>query len=105
MFKRYKLEIDGEVTRGHIEEAARVLWVRRYEPGNGTSYDLEILPRIDGGHLLTWDGGRVLARIHPGGALRGGSAEVIVRAGKLSKPDHVAIVALVSSLYAGGVLV
>jgi hypothetical protein len=104
-FMRYRLDIDGVASPGHIESAGPVLWIRRYEPGNGTSYDLEIFPRIGGGYLLAWDGGQVLARLYGGQAAQGGAAEVRLRSGELPDPDHRAIVALVSSLYAGGVLV
>lgn len=77
-----------------------------YQPGTGTSYDLEIVPRAHGGYLLVWDGVGAYGRLSWGNARSGGPALWELRAGarQVPKVDREAIVALCGELFRRGVL-
>jgi hypothetical protein len=98
---RATMAFRGEVVRVVQREAVVVVG---YQPGNGSRYDLEILPRVGGGYLLVWDGVGAYGRLYPSEAHRGGRAEWQLRAGKAPKPDREAIEALAGELYRRGVL-
>lgn len=97
-----RVMVDGRPVR--LTERAGVV-IAGYEPGNGSRYDLEILPRADGGYLLVWDGAGVYGRLYPSEALHGsGPAEWLIRAGRSNPVDHRAIEQLCGELFRRGVL-
>lgn len=97
-----QVTVDGVGVR--IEEARGVIHVKGYCPGNGTRYDLEIVPRIGGLYLLLWDAAACYGRLSPGDTWHGGRALWELRAGRCPKVDRLAIETLCGELFRRGVL-